>query len=53
MHSWIIALIILTAAVALIIYSLIRDKKHGKSSCSHGCSNCAMHGQCYKGKNKF
>ncbi|MCM1269696.1 MAG: FeoB-associated Cys-rich membrane protein [Ruminococcus flavefaciens] len=50
MQSWIIALIILTAVVALIIYSLIRDKKQGKSSCSHGCSNCAMHGQCHQGK---
>ncbi|MBQ8350183.1 MAG: FeoB-associated Cys-rich membrane protein [Ruminococcus sp.] len=50
MQSWIIALIILTVVVALIIYSLIRDKKQGKSSCSHGCSNCAMYGQCHQSK---
>ncbi|MBR6242622.1 MAG: FeoB-associated Cys-rich membrane protein [Ruminococcus sp.] len=46
---WVIVLIVLIAVVGLIIYSMIRDKKQGRSSCSHGCQNCAMHGQCHKG----
>ena len=47
MPSWVMVLIVLIALVGWIIYSIIRDKKQGKSSCSHGCSNCAMHGQCH------
>ena len=26
----------------LLVYSLIRDKKKGKSSCCGGCAGCAM-----------
>ena len=33
----------------LIIRSLIRQKKQGKSSCGAGCAHCAMHGECHKG----
>ena len=42
-------LIVLIALVGWIIYSIIRDQKQGKSSCGHGCQNCAMHGQCHGG----
>ena len=49
MPSWVMVLIVLIALVGWIIYSMIRDKKQGKSSCGHGCQNCAMHGQCHGG----
>ena len=38
----------LIVIVALIVRSLIRQKKQGKSSCGDGCAHCAMHGQCHK-----
>ena len=31
----------------LLVYSLIRDKKKGKSSCCGGCAGCAMAGHCH------
>ena len=49
--GWVAVLIILIAAVALIIYTLIKDKKEGRSSCGHGCQNCAMHGKCHSSGN--
>ena len=43
--------ILVSLVVIAIVYGIIRkmwsDKKQGRSSCSHGCSNCAMHGQCH------
>lgn len=36
---------VLIAVVALLIYSLIRDKKKGKSCCS-GCSGCVHGSSC-------
>ena len=49
MLSWlqsILPTILILAALALffgfLVYSLIRDKKKGKSSCGGGCSGCAM-----------
>ena len=40
--------LVLLAVVALIIRSMMRDKKQGKSSCGAGCAHCAMHGQCHR-----
>ena len=37
----------LVAFFALLIWSLIRDKKQGKSSCCGGCAGCAMAGHCH------
>ena len=37
----------LAAFFALLIWSLIRDKKKGKSSCCGGCAGCAMAGHCH------
>ncbi len=37
----------LVAVFALLIRSLIRDKKKGRSSCCGGCAGCAMAGQCH------
>ena len=31
----------------LLVYSLVRDKKKGKSSCCGGCAGCAMAGKCH------
>ena len=44
--STILISIALLAIVVLIIRSLVRQKKQGKSSCGAGCAHCAMHGQC-------
>ena len=33
--------------VALVIFSMVRDKKTGRSSCGCGCANCAMAGKCH------
>ena len=45
--STILISIALLAIVVLIIRSLVRQKKQGKSSCGAGCAPCAMHGQCH------
>ena len=44
-----ILICIFLLAIVLIIRSLIRQKKQGKSSCGAGCAHCAMHGECDKG----
>lgn len=55
MINWIInnaATIIICAVliciVAAVIINQVKSKKSGKSSCGHGCANCAMHGECHK-----
>ena len=40
------------AVAAAIIRKMVKEKKQGKSSCSHGCSNCALHGQCHMAQTK-
>ena len=45
--STILICIALIAIVALIIIHLVREKRHGKSFCGCGCSNCAMRGSCH------
>lgn len=39
---------ILVVIVALIIYKQVKNKKEGKTSCSCGCSGCAMSSVCHK-----
>jgi len=46
MGNIIVALILITI-VGAVIYGMVKDKRSGKSGCSHGCENCAMHGQCH------
>ena len=41
---------VLLAVISLIIASLIRDKKKGKSSCGCGCRDCPMDGACHEKK---
>ena len=43
--------LLLLAAVALIIRSMMRDKKQGKSSCGGNCADCAACGSCHNKSN--
>lgn len=47
MLGTIIVSAILIMIVGLIIYKQIKNKKEGKSSCSCGCSGCAMSEICH------
>ena len=38
---------VLIAFFGWLVYTLIRDKKQGKSSCCGGCAGCAMAGHCH------
>ncbi len=42
--------LLVAGIIALIILSMVLDKKKGKSSCGCGCANCAMKGSCHSGK---
>ena len=42
----------LVIIVGLIIFSLIRDRRKGKSTCGCNCAHCAMAGACHKPKKK-
>ena len=44
---------VLVLVVALVIFVMIRDRRRGRSSCSHGCSGCAMSGECHKRAEEF
>ncbi len=44
----IVVSLILTAIVAAIVVSMIRDKKKGKSSCGCDCAHCGCCGSCHK-----
>ena len=46
--STILITLVLIAIVVLIIRSLIRQKKQGKSTCGAGCAHCAMQVQCHR-----
>lgn len=39
----------LVAVLALAVWTLVRDKKRGKSSCGANCAHCAMAGKCHGG----
>ena len=39
--------LVLLAVVTLIIRSMMRDKKQGKSSCCGNCAGCAACGSCH------
>lgn len=40
--------LVLLAVVALIVRSMLRDKKQGKSSCGGNCASCSACGCCRK-----
>lgn len=50
--STIIISLVLAAIAGLIIYRMLKDKKHGKSSCGCNCSCCPMGGACHGGNKK-
>ena len=37
----------LLAAVILIVRSMIRDRRKGKSACGNACASCPMAGKCH------
>lgn len=37
----------LVIIVALIVWSVLRDKKNGKSTCGSNCAHCSMAGSCH------
>ena len=43
---------VLLGVITLIVVSLIRKKKQGKSSCGCNCGHCAMSGSCHPKKEK-
>ena len=43
----ILIVLALVVLVAVIIATMIRDKKKGRSSCGAGCAHCAMRGSCH------
>lgn len=49
----IIVLLLLLALVSFIILRMVKEKKAGKTSCGHGCANCAMHGRCHEAQRKM
>ena len=40
--------LVLILIVAGVIYSIVRDKKKGKSLCGGNCGHCAMGCSCHK-----
>ena len=48
----IVVILAVTALVTLAIWSMVKDRKAGKSSCGCGCANCAMAGKCHTQKKK-
>ncbi len=45
-----IVLVIVIAVIGLAAWSVIKDKKKGKSSCGCDCKHCAMSAKCHGGK---
>lgn len=43
---------LLLATVVLVICSMVRQKRKGKSSCGCNCASCALHGQCHTAASK-
>lgn len=41
---------VLLVIVAAIIVSIVKDKRHGKSSCGCKCASCPMSGSCHNKK---
>ena len=45
----ILVALVLLIIVGAIVWNMRKEKQQGKSSCSHGCDHCALHGQCHAG----
>ncbi|SCW50856.1 Virus attachment protein p12 family protein [Ruminococcaceae bacterium YRB3002] len=48
----IVVILAVAALVTLAIWSMVKDRKAGKSSCGCGCANCAMAGKCHQQKKR-
>lgn len=48
-QTWVVLGVIAAVFAAVVVTGII-NKKKGKSSCSCGCSGCAMKDSCHKGK---
>lgn len=48
-QTWLVLGIIAVIFASIVVVSVI-NKKKGKSSCSCGCSGCAMKDACHKAK---
>ena len=48
--STILVSLVLLGLLSGIVWSMVRKKKRGESSCGCGCSNCAMNGTCHAAK---
>ena len=48
----IIIIAVLVLMVALIIRSIVKDKKAGKNTCGANCAHCANAGHCHKKEKK-
>lgn len=48
----IIIIAVLVLMVALIIRSIVKDKKAGKNTCGANCAHCANAGCCHKKEKK-
>lgn len=53
-NNWgnIVILSVIALIVGAIIFSYIRAKRKGKSTCSCGCGQCAMQGICHEQREK-
>ncbi|MBE6589516.1 MAG: FeoB-associated Cys-rich membrane protein [Ruminococcaceae bacterium] len=40
--------LLLAFLIGVIVYSMQKDKKAGKSSCGSSCAGCPMKGECHK-----
>ena len=43
----IIVAVIIAAAVAGVVFRLVRRKKKGEGTCGCGCGGCSMNGTCH------
>ena len=44
----ILVLVILVVIIGSVVYTLIRKKREGKTSCGCGCSSCPSAGICHR-----
>lgn len=49
----IVILGVIALIVGAIVFSYIRAKRQGKSTCSCGCGQCAMQGICHRQKEQL
>lgn len=48
----VIVLLILAAIIGLAVWSIVKDKRSGKSTCGNNCAHCASAGMCHSAPKK-